>query len=103
MQVTAWSNGKESPNGNGISISISDRDMYLKREWESISIELGDSGKVITANIDKVSLWNGNCRHLINKEIGRWLHENNLSPWKKGNPPKLNLVLRGGQRFILTK
>jgi hypothetical protein len=103
MNVTAWSNGTENLNGNGISLSPTERDLYLKREWKSIIIELGDTGNIITVNIDKDSLWTGSCPHLISVEIGQWLHENNLSPWVKDNPPKLYLNPKKGNRFKLSR
>jgi hypothetical protein len=101
MKVTAWSNGKENPNGNGISLSPSDRDMFINRAWKSVIIELGDSGSVIRVNIDKDSLWTGNCPHLISVEIGKWLHENHLSPWENREPPKLYFIYIRGNTFQL--
>ncbi len=103
MIVTAFSNGKEYPYGNGITLSASDRTLYLKREWGFVTIELGDTGKVITANIDKDSLWTGKCLHLLNVEIGLWLYAENLSPWAKRRPPKIKMMPLGGNEFKLIK
>lgn len=42
MIVTVWNNGAyhQSSAGYGLKISISDRDQFFKREWNSVVLEL---------------------------------------------------------------
>lgn len=57
-----------------------------------MKIHLGDTGRISYPNVDKDSLWIGNCFHLIQVEIGRWMIANNFVPWPRGRPPKFKLT-----------
>ena len=103
MIVTAWNNGQHSKTGGGygLKISLHDRDKYFSRKWANVELELSDSGVTISVNTAKPSFWDGVCRELINKEIGKWLILNNLAPWKPKPPPKLRLEPIHANRFRL--
>lgn len=103
MIVTAWNNGSHHSSGAGYGLKLQsqDRDRYLHRDWKTIILELEGYSKLVEVNIDKPSFWGPVCRELISKHIGTWLIENNLAPWLKGNPPKLNLEPLGGNKFLL--
>ena len=56
----------------------------------------------ISVNTNKASFWNGTCKELLSKEIGLWLINNDVAPWMKNHPPKLQLEPAGEQRFNVT-
>ncbi len=93
MIVTAWNNGQHHPSGAGygLKITVADRDRYFHREWRSVTLILEGQTQPIEINISKPSFWGETCHELISAEIGRWLKQNGLTPWAKGNPPKLVL------------
>lgn len=100
MIVTGWNNG--SPNnqtgaGYGIRVSKGDRDLYFKREWDEVEIELEDER--ILVNISG-SFW-GMCSELRSSKIGKWMLKKGYAPWPKGNAPKFKLIPISGNRFKL--
>jgi len=102
MIVTGWNNG--SPNietgaGYGVRIKRKDRDRYFKKEWTKVIIELEGEGE-IEVRLSK-SFWRC-CPELRCKEIGKWLINNKLAPWKKGSPPKFELESKGNKKFKLS-
>lgn len=102
MRATAWNNGQHHPSGAGygFKISIKDRNVYFKNSWETVEVKL-PSGEVVEVNINKSSFWTDTCRELISKKFGIWLREKRLAPWKKGSPPKFELVSMNGRKFEL--
>lgn len=92
MEVTAWNNGNhlESGVGYGLKVTDRDRDTCFDPGAKSVTVRL-PNGKEIAANTAKASFWNGTCRELIHKEIGRWLIEDGYAPWPNGSPPKFDL------------
>jgi hypothetical protein len=103
MKVTAWNDGSRHPDGNGYGVKINahDRDVFFKREWKTVILELEGESIPVDINIDKPSFWNTTCRELISVKIGKWMIKNRLAPWKKASPPKLNLTPIEGNRFQL--
>jgi len=103
MIAPAWNNGSHWPSGGGYGIKInrSDRDSYFDRSWKHITLELVDSTRNISVevNVDKASFWGPRCRELINQEIGRWLIRQKLAPWPKDAPPQINIEHISGNRF----
>ena len=91
MIVTAWSNGKHYPSGAGygLRLTIADRDLYFKRTWSNVLLELEGEGTSISVNTSKPSFWGPECRELISKDIGKWLIKNKKAPWTKSRPPKM--------------
>ena len=102
MRVTAWSNGSplSSGAGYGIRVSPDDRDLHFSRNWEHAEVDLGDSGHA-TIRLSE-SFW-ARCTELRSAEVGRWLLDQRLAPWPKGNPPSLALDHVGGNKFRLSK
>ena len=105
MMVVAWNNGShhESGAGYGVKFDPVDRDRFFKREWGRISVQMDGTDLVDEVNIDKESFWNDECRELISADIGRWLLQNQLAPWKKDVPPKLKLDVISDHLFLLSK
>ena len=105
MVVTAWNNGTRRLSGAGYGVKVrpEDREHNFQRDWETIIICLENRRKEVEVNVKKQSFWNRACGELISKEIGTWLILNELAPWKKGKPPKLELVPDKGNRFFLNK
>ena len=105
--ATAWNNGSWHRTGAGYGIKIPEpaRDRFFNRAQSVVTLRLVASKgavRIVRANSDKASFWDGTCRELISKEIGRWLIDNGLAPWPKGRPPKLGLVRIGPHEFEVT-
>ena len=105
MIVTGWNNGdhQKSGAGYGVKLNADDRDRFFKRDWETIILEMEGKPDSIKVNVAKPSFWGTKCKELINVEIGRWLIQNRLAPWKKGYPPRLRLIPIKSNRFLLKK
>jgi uncharacterized protein YfaT (DUF1175 family) len=105
MIVTAWNNGAHSRKGVGYGIRISDeeRDVFFQREWDAVLLQLQGQEEAIEVKIDKDSFWGVPGRELISVEIGRWLRNQGLASWSRGNPPKLILEPLEDNRFSLEK
>lgn len=105
MIVTAWNNGAHSRKGIGYGIRISDeeRDLYFKKDWDIVLLELQGEEEAVEVKIDKESFWGIPGRELISIEIGRWLRSQGLAPWSRGNPPKLIMEALEDNRFRLEK
>jgi hypothetical protein len=93
IAASAWNNGQHYPTGAGygLSISAADRDQWLRREWGTVRLRIGNS-QPFAVNIDKRSLWNGSCMHLISAHLGRWMREIGVAPWRRRLPPTLVLL-----------
>lgn len=64
-------------------------------------VELPGAG-VFEVNVGKSSFWK-TCRELIHKDIGRWLLDCGLAPWRRGSPPQVTVeIVRPRQFRILT-
>ena len=95
FSATAWNNGRwhKSGAGYGLKVSVSDRDRFFRKDWPSVMLRLVvASGFVdVEVNCAKDSFWNGSCRELIARDIGRWLFDLGLAPWPKARPPRFDL------------
>lgn len=98
MIVTAWKAGSF-----GFKVDIKDRDRYFDRAWRYVLLELEGYSKTVEANVDKASFWNDTCHELICKDIGLWLEQNQLAPWRKGYPPKIRMEHLEGNKFRVYK
>ena len=96
FSATAWNNGQwhASSAGYGLKVSVADRDRFFRRDWRSVTLRLAaESGVVdVEVNCAKDSFWNGSCRELIARDIGRWLLELEVTPWPTGHPPRFDLA-----------
>ena len=96
FSATAWNNGQwhASGAGYGLKLAVADRDRFFRRDWRSVTLRLVDeSGSVdVEVNCAKDSFWNGTCRELIGREIGRWFLDLGMAPWRTGRPPRFNLT-----------
>ena len=96
FSATAWNNGQRHARGAGygLNLAVADRDRFFRRDWRSVTLRLVDeSGSVdVEVNCAKDSFWNGTCRELIAREIGRWFLDLGLAPWPTGRPPRFNLT-----------
>jgi hypothetical protein len=104
---TAWNNGKHltSGAGYGLKVPIIDRDIYFKRNWSKIILELPKSHGYteVEVNISKSSFWSKVCHEIICKDIGIWLRDLGLAPWPSRNPPKLQIQIVGEKRFRIMR
>ncbi|MCB1280695.1 MAG: hypothetical protein KDB18_04165 [Salinibacterium sp.] len=105
MEWTAWNNRawNESGAGYGLKVPIADRDAHFSRSSASVIIELPTPSGVLEVSVGtaKPSFWNDTCHELISKEIGKWLIDSGLAPWKKGKPPHLEVEMVDAGRFRL--
>ena len=104
MIVTAWNNGAHSRNGSGygFKVSVTDRDLHFKPEWDLIVLEL-EGEEPFEVHINKETFWSDACRELISPEIGTWLRQHGMAPWPKGNPPRFAMDPVGENRFSVSK
>lgn len=103
MIVSGWSNGKannRTGGGYGIKIRREDRDNHFSKTWASVTLEL-DNARVLDIP-PSPSFWR-NCPELRRKEIGKWMLDQRLAPWPKGEPPKFKLDPMGDRRFRLSR
>ena len=115
FSVKARSGPEWNPTGAGYGLTISsveDRDRFLNRKWRTVILHLvaGEKRYVAEANIDKDSLWDGTCPHLIKKEIGQWLIECGFvdleaRKWSTGErkPPRFWMLLTENERIFEVK
>lgn len=99
---TAWKNGNhKSATDYGLRVPIPDRDRLFDKRWQTVILELpADHGFTeVEVNVSKASFWSARCHELISKEIGRWLHANDLVPWRTHRPPKVIVEQAGERRF----
>lgn len=99
MIVTAWSNGG---SGFGVKVSLEDRNRHFHREWQSVTVYLGDRQHSVSVNVGKKSFWTVKCGELISVEIRRWLQQHGFIPWPLDSPPRLRLEPVGHAQFLLT-
>jgi hypothetical protein len=99
--ATCWNSGKHNASGAGygIKLTVEERDGLLERSWESVDLILPDDTVVQAVKCDKKSMWDGTCRELIHRDIGKWMLRNKLAPWPKGKPPRLKLDKDVGKRL----
>lgn len=105
MIVTVWNNGAHNTSGAGygLRILIEDRDSYFQTDWEHVILELEGDPQLLVVNVNKKSFWGPVCRELISKDIGIWLRQNDLAPWPKRRPPKLDMQPTGDRRFKVSR
>ena len=93
--ATAWNNGQWHAGGAGygLKVSVADRDRFFRRDWRTVTLRLvaGSAFIDVEVNCAKDSFWNGTCRELISRQIGRWFLDLGLAPWPKGRPPHFDL------------
>ena len=92
MQVSAWSNGSGS---YGFRIGVRNRDRYFSRDWDEIDLELG--GEHYRVRITS-GFWRA-CPEVRDSAIKDWLREHRTLEWPRGQPPKIEMVPMGGNRF----
>ena len=97
FSATAWNNGQWHVGGAGygLKVSVADRDRFFRRNWRTVTLRLVAESAVAEAEVNcaKDSFWNGTCRELIARDIGRWLTVLGLAPWPKGRPPRFTMSL----------
>jgi hypothetical protein len=105
MIVTAWNNGAHMRNGTGYGfrISLTDRDQYFKKDWNSIELSLEDQPETFQIAIDPATFWSDESIILHSKEIGLWLRKVGLSPWPMGRPPVFILNPIAENRFSVER
>ena len=98
MRVTAWTNGSPTSSGAGygLRLAMNDRDHYFLPSWDHIIINLGEHQETVVRL--SASFW-ANCTELRSAAVGRWLLDEHLAPWPKGDPPGLLLQYDGGNKF----
>ena len=102
MRATGWNNGvwHKSGAGYGIRIDKEDRDHFFHETWPDVQVEL-PSGATTTVRVSK-SFWK-KCSELRSQDVGLWMTEAGLAPWKNGTPLVLKLEPVGGQVFRLAR
>lgn len=83
MLVSAWKGATY-----GIRVGIPNANKFFKQEWDRIEVEI--DGEFYSFNLS-TTFWT-TCPEFRGGPIPRWLKEQGLIPWPKGNPPKFELV-----------
>lgn len=102
MRAVGWSNGQPLPTGAGYGVRLSghDRDEHFDPGWHEVIVDL-DHGEVARVSLSK-SFWRS-CSELRSAAIGRWLLQQRLAPWPRGEPPAMMLHHIVGNRFELRR
>ena len=97
MQVTGW---KSSRRGGtlGLRVGKDSAKKFFPRNWHSVQIEL--DGQLVTVPITK-TFWTS-CPELRSHFITEFLERHGLSPWRPGSPPKMQLLRRLGDTFVVS-
>ena len=92
VQTRAWTNGSGT---YGLRVGARNRDRFFKREWEEALLEIdGETHRVrITGGFWK------DCPELRAPIIRDWLREHRTLKWPKGQPPTVELIPLGENRF----
>ena len=108
MIVKAW-NGGNNGAGYGIRVRRIDRDEYFFPEWKQVQIQIVD-GPLINCNLS-ASFWNNTCYEIRNVAFRDWFiklgfvkrtQEGYERAWKKGVPPKFDLIHISDNLFTLS-
>lgn len=97
MRASAWSGGRST---FGIRVGAKNRDEFFDRRWTKIEVEI--NGKAHTFRLTP-GFWH-HCpefRDSGGQVIQNWLRQHHTVDWPKGNPPRVELVPLGGDRFRL--
>jgi hypothetical protein len=97
MQVTGW---KSSRVGGtlGLRVGKENAQRFFPRNWHSVGVEL-DGQRVIVPITN--TFWTS-CPELRSPFIRDFLEEHGLAHWRKGRPPKLRLLPRPGNTFVVS-
>ena len=108
MIVTAWKGGRKKGQREGGSYGFKvrkeDRNKHFRRTWDHVHIKLPnkcEANAKIGKN-SKPSFWR-NCPELVRFVIRDWLEKTGRLPWKKGFPPKFELIHVKDNKFRLGK
>ena len=75
---------------------MADRDLYFDKDWNEIVVDLAGYGPA-TIPLSP-SFWR-RCSEVRSAEIGQWLIDAEVAPWRKGNPPGIVVAHVDGNRF----
>jgi hypothetical protein len=97
MNATAWNDGG---NTYGIRVGFSNRDRFFEASWTEIEVEI--DGEPHRFPITR-GFWN-RCpefRDRGSSVIREWLRRHHTTEWPKRQPPRVELLPLGGNRFRL--
>ena len=102
IRATAWSDGSPSISGAGYGLRISegDRDTVFSPDWGTVTVEL-PNGNSATVTLSE-AFWR-KCSELRSPEIGRWMLDEGLVQWPKGQPPVFRLTQVSAARFRVSQ
>jgi hypothetical protein len=97
MDATAWNNGGGT---YGIRVGFPNRERFFDRSWTAVEIEI--DGEVRQFPV-RGGFWR-HCPEIRDKGepvIREWLCRHRTLKWAKGDPPRMELVPVGENRFRL--
>jgi hypothetical protein len=97
MQASAWSNGGGT---YGIRVGFANRDAFFDESWTEIEVEI--DGHFCHFGLTD-GFWN-QCpefRDSGDPVVREWLRRQRILDWPKGEPPRVELIPLGGNRFRL--
>ena len=101
--ATAWNNGRWHASGAdyGLKLSAADRDRFFRRNRRIVMLRLAAGSNVVDVEVNcaKNSFWNGTCRELIARDIGRWFIDVGIATWPRGKPPRFTIAPTAPGKF----
>jgi hypothetical protein len=97
MQASAWNDGGTT---YGIRVGLPNRDRFFDPSWREIEVE-------IDGEIHQFPLTDGfwrQCPEFRDRGtpvVREWLRRHRMLKWPKGDPPRMELIPLGGNRFRL--
>ncbi len=100
MQASAWRGGSTATSTYGIRVGAPNRDKFFSSDWNEIEVEV--DGAFHTFALTE-GFWH-KCPEFRDRGgpiLREWIRRNRTLAWDKGDPPKMELVPLGGNRFRL--
>jgi hypothetical protein len=82
----------------GIRVGKENAERYFSKKWANIEVDI--DGQFHSFGLSE-TFWK-DCPEFRGAVIKHWLSKRALSPWPKGQPPKVELTPLGGNRFRLS-
>jgi hypothetical protein len=92
MEARAWKGGTY-----GVRLGSKNADRYFAKEWKFVDVDL--DGQYHHVRLSD-TFWE-KCPELRAAAFGGWLLRRGLLSWRRGNPPKLELIPVEGNKFRL--
>ncbi len=97
MQVTGWKSSREGGT-LGLRVGKENAKRFFPRNWHSVRVEL--DGQQVTIPITR-TFWSS-CPELRSPFIKAFLERHGQARWRRGSPPKMQLLPSLGDAFVVS-